>query len=94
MCVLIGTWCSFSQDNAATRVRFDAVFNNDFIMNFMLSIMMKNVENWTQFGEVTGKSLTRDLFDSQWPVFCVTMYVIVYGSRITQNFVRDWLLCM
>jgi len=45
-----------SQGSVATRVGCGGIFVYDFVTNFLLSLIVKEFENRSIFGEVIGKS--------------------------------------
>ena len=45
-----------SEDSVGTRLKCDGMFNDDFTTNLLLSIVAKNLEIRTIFGDVTRKS--------------------------------------
>ena len=49
----------------ATRFRCGGVFVYDFVTYFLLSLIVKKMENWPIFGKVMGKNLVSCFFDSQ-----------------------------
>ena len=43
-----------SQGNVATRLRYDGIFNDQFITKSLLTPIVKNFENRSTFAEVMG----------------------------------------
>jgi len=56
-----------SQGSVATRIGCGGVFVHDFVINFLLSLTVKEFRELVNIGEVMGKSLLSCFFDSQ---FC------------------------
>ena len=54
-----------SQGSVATRLGYGGIFVYNFVTNFLLSLTVKEFENWSIFGEVVGKSYVSCFFDSQ-----------------------------
>jgi len=44
------------QCSVATRLRCDWIFNDQFVRQSLLSLMVKKLENWSTFAEVMGKN--------------------------------------
>ena len=51
-----------SQGSVATHLGFSGVFMYHLVTNFLLSLTVKEFENWFIFGEVMGKSLVSCFF--------------------------------
>jgi len=45
---------TISQSSVATRLRFDGIFRDEFTTNLLLSLMVKESENRSAFGETTS----------------------------------------
>jgi len=56
---------NISQGSVVTPLRCGGICNKFFIANFLLSVPVKEVENWSIFGEVMDKSLVSYFYDSR-----------------------------
>jgi len=57
-----------SQGNAATSIRYDGLYNTNFVENIFLSLPVKELENWSIFREVIDMSKVSCFF-------CLTVYI-------------------
>ena len=55
---------TISQGSVATRLRCDGIFRDEFTTNLLLSLMVKEFENRSAFGETTSNRVA-PLWDRQ-----------------------------
>jgi len=53
---------NISQGCVATHLRYDEIFNDSLIANFLLILLVKEFENRSTFGKVTDKGLVSWFF--------------------------------